>query len=332
MSSQSASDTTILDSLLEHEIASSLGGSSVNMMRCMDLAEIVSQSRVPVLITGEGGAGKSLMARHIHNISPRRSRPCVILKCVGLREREIKSRLFGNKNSEVERRGGLLGEAGGGTLILDGVEYMSGSVQRELLQILRDSTRSDDAAGDGTGTGKRLGARLISTSRGGPLTGASGVFLEELWYGLGEVVLRIPPLRERREDIEPMAARALRAANRVHGKKVQMLSRSARDFIRHYGFPGNLRELFFIIDRAVRNTTRDAIYVEDLGMVVESQTDDPHIFSDATLLPLSELEKRHINKALLRTGWKRNAAARILRITETMLDRKIKLYGLERGK
>lgn len=332
MTTQSSSDTTILDSLLEHEIASSLNSNSANMVRCMDLAEIVSQSRVPVLITGEGGAGKSLMARHIHNISPRRSRPCVMLKCSGLREREIKARLFGTSSTEAEHRGGLLGEAGGGSLVLDGVEYMSGSVQRELLQILRDSTRVGDSSEDGTGTGKRLGARLISTTRGGPLTGAAGLFLEELWYGLGEVIIRIPALRERKEDIEPMAVRALRAANRVHGKKVLKLSRSARDFIRHYDFPGNLRELFFIIDRAVRNSVRDTIYVEDLGLAVESQVEDPHIFSDATLFPLADLEKRHINKALLRTGWKRNAAARILHITETSLDRKIKLYNLERGK
>lgn len=330
MSSQSISDTTILDSLLEHEIAASLASSNAVMSRCLDLAEVVASSRVPVLIIGETGSGKSLMARHIHNISARRSRPCVILKCAGLREREIKSRLFGS--DDTQRLGGLLGEAGGGTLVLDGVEHMSGSVQKELLQILRDNTREGGAPEEGSGTARRLGARLISTSRGGALAGASGTLMEELLFGLGEVMIRIPPVRERREDIEHMTIRALRTANRVHGKKVMKLSRTAREFIRHYHFPGNLRELFLLMDRAVRNTSRDTIYVEDFGEAVDLQAESMSPFSDTALLPLAELEKRHINRALLRTGWKRAAAARILRISEAVLDRKIRIYGLERGK
>ena len=314
------------DVFLELDIPSCLASGNAQMLLSIDLADLASRSRVPVLITGEKGVGKSLLARYIHESSPKRSRPCLSLRCPDLREGELHARFFGDK-TESGRPAGMVGEAAGGTLVLDAVDMLPYPLQKELLKILREHPPGEDGAPEGYGDTRRLAARLISTGATGS-RGGSG-FLEELMYILGEIMIRVPPLRERREDIDPLAIRALRAANRLHGKRVARISRTARDFILHYEFPGNVRELYLMIERAVRLTTRDTLYVEDLG--TDGLREDPHQNSDQTLLALDDMEKRHISRALLRTGWNRTAAARILRISETLLARKIKLYGLERG-
>lgn len=315
-----SSDT---DMFLEPDIVASLTSENARMSRCIRLAEAAAQSRTPILISGEGGVGKSLMAKFIHAVSSNRSRPLIILRCSELRELEIKNLLFGGNGPASDASGGVRGAAGGGTLVLDRLDVMPASIQEEMLKLLREHppVRRDDAEA----ASPRLGMRLVST------TDSSEPILEELLYTLGEILIRIPPLRERREDILPFSIRALRNANRTHGKAVRGLARSAREFLLHYDFPGNVRELFHIVDRAVRLTGRDTIYVEDLGPARDGQSKGPDSpLSEKTLLPLAEMEKRHINKALLRTGWKKSAAARILGVSETFLARKIKLYGLER--
>lgn len=318
----SDSDIKLRDLAAGMDIAGSLSSKNEAMLRCLELAEIACRSSAPVMITGESGAGKTLLAMAIHYNSPKRALPCVTLKCATVRERDIRARLFGDRHNPSGDIG-LVRKASGGTLIIDAVDQLPGFVQKELLNILMDKEQSAE---------RRLGVRLIATS-GSELSQrtAHGLFVEDLMYCLGEITIRVPPLRERREDIAGLSMQAVKLANRNHGKNVKGLSRTASDFIRHYDFPGNVRELFLIINRAVRRTTRDTLYVEDLGLVVDSSEQNPHLNADMTLLSLSEMEKRHINKALLRTGWKKRAAARILRISETMLNRKIKLYGLERG-
>ena len=293
------------------------------MINCLELAHFACKSSAPVLITGESGTGKSLLAMAIHYTSPKKTRPCVTLNCTALRSKEIKNRLFGGEGG-----GGLLDKAAGGTIIIDAVDHLPDFVQRELLTQLMGGMRQIEQSA----VRRSTAARLVSTS-GSELSqkAADGLFVEDLIYCLGEVTIRIPPLRERREDIPELTRLAVQTANQAHHKAVGGLSRTASDFLRHYDFPGNVRELFQIIARAVRGTARDTIYVEDLGMVVDSIESDPHLSSDMTLLPLAEMEKRHISKALLRTGWKRKAAAHLLRISQSMLERKIRIYGLEKG-
>lgn len=304
-----------------------LSSRNEEMRNCIEIAHFASKSSTPVMLTGESGVGKSLMAMSIHYTSPKRSRPCVTLNCATLRDHEIKARLFGDSQG-VTPSVGLIAKAGGGTLIIDAVDLLPSFVQRQLLAAIMP-TESGVAE---SAVQRLLSARIISTS-GNELIKktATGLFVEELMYCLGEITIRIPPLRERREDMEDLTRDAITVANRRYGREVKGLSNTARDFIRHYEFPGNITELFLIINRAVRAITRDTIYVEDLGLMVDNRNNDPHFNPDMTLLSLSEMEKRHINKALLRTGWKKRAAARILRISQTMLNRKIKLYGLEQG-
>ena len=303
------------------------------MQGCLELAQVAAKTLAPVMITGESGVGKSVLAASIHFNSPKRGLPCVTLRCSTDHERNVKARLLGDRKSQSTGEKGLLERAAGGTLIIDAVDQLPGFIQKELLTVLTDIGGRAMRADAGAAAERRQGysVRLISTS-GSELSqkSAHGLFVEDLMYRLGEITIRMPPLRDRREDIPDLAIQAVKAANYANGKNVKGLSRTASDFIRHYDFPGNVRELFLIINRAVRKTMRDTLYVEDLGLVIDSAEEHPHMHSDLTLLSLSEMEKRHINKALLRAGWNKRAAARILRISETMLNRKIKLYGLER--
>ena len=330
MAVSSDSDRATLNAVANRDGMTGLSSKNEDMRHCLELARIACHSPAPVMLIGEAGVGKSLLAMSIHYTSPRRARPCITLNCSAVGEDDIRYYLFGEGHNQPSRNkgdGGLVARAGDGTLIIDAVDLLPGFVQQELLTLLMGANRSAAGASQ-----SRFEARLIST-RGSELSqkAATGLFVAELMYCLGEITIRIPPLRERREDLPDLTIQAVQAANQANGRQVTGLSHTASDFIAHYDFPGNIRELFLIINRAVRETLRDTIYVEDLGLVVDGIEEDPHMFSDMTLLPLAEMEKRHIAKALLRTGWKRRAAARILRISEIALDRKIRLHCLERG-
>lgn len=335
MSALSDIDSKLLEQAAALALLDKPSSKNPAMLDCLELAVIAARSSAPVLITGENGVGKSLLAASIHHHSPMRDFPCVTLHCSAVPDRDVKTRLFGDRRSHIPQGEGLLRQASGGTLVIDGVDQLPGFVQQELLTILTEIMSGQSRSVSGRVFPERnsgAGARIIATT-GNELSQKTphGLFVEDLVYRLGEITIRVPPLRERREDIGGLAAEAVRAANRAHGKNVKGLSRTATDFIRHYDFPGNVRELFLIINRAIRSVTRDMLYVEDLGLIADSSAEHPHLHANLTMLSLAEMEKRHISKALLRTGWKKRAAARILRITETTLNRKIKLHGLERG-
>lgn len=300
------SDTQVLLPILELEIIDSLVSESEAMRRCLQLADGVVSADVPVMLAGEGGAGKSLLARYIHARSPKRSRPCLNFRCADLGPVELRNRL----------QGGLLAEAAGGTVVFDGVDRMSGAGQRELLYLLSSPEWREMA-----------NVRLFSTVGTGTEPGA--IFTEGLEHLLSESIVRVPPLRERREDVERLSQRALQAANKAQGKRVLGFSRGASEFLLHYDFPGNVRELFFIVSQAVRQARRDVLFAEDFRISTDDGAEESG-GNGGQLLSLAEVERRYIGKVLVRTGWKKSAAARVLQISETMLNRKMKLYDLER--
>ncbi len=312
----------------DKQMAKSLVTRNEAMLACLRLAKKCAEAHCHVMITGETGVGKYLVASYLHRHSPRESRPLMTMQCSEFREGEIRNVLLGAGVAPgiPPAPDGILYQAAGGTLILRGVEQLTGEMQKELLAILHDYARKDTLGNGGeTGLGRDLGVRLISTSSAGlGSLASSGLFLEDLFFALGEVTLRVPPLRDRREDVEYLASLALEAAHR-NGAPLRTLSSSAKTFLRHYAFPGNISELFRMMERAARPEGGECVYVEDFGVLGTA----PGGVEEGELLSLAELEKRQINLALLHTGWRRNAAARILHVTETMLNRKIRIYGLE---
>lgn len=301
----------------DRELSKSLATRNEKMRRCLRLAERCAAACCPVMITGETGVGKYLVANYLHKHSPRASRPLVMAESTEFREGEVADKLLA-----------LVPAASGGTLVLRSVEQLTRRMQRELLALLREYARPESGNGE-TGLGRDLGVRIVSTSSTGlGNLAAPGLFQEDLFFALGEVTLRVPPLRERPEDVEHLAATALDAAGGAPGNSGERrgLSRSAKDFLRRYAFPGNISELFRMMDHAARAGGRGAVHKEDLGLI---EDESEQVGGDGTPLPLEEAEKRHIHKVLLKTGWKKAATARILRITETMLNRKIRIYGLE---
>lgn len=320
-------DTSILNIQLARSIAfiTSIGSQNPEMLYNLRLAQEACRSQAPVLVTGESGTGKSLLAQSIHYASPMRNQPCVTVEC-GADDAETE--LFGLSYDfeETSFQEGAFGRAAGGTLIIEGIDKLSQSTMKSILQVVEEG-RYRLA---GSGKTHPLRARIVSTSGSDLAEKAThDYFLEGLIYTLGEVTLRLPPLRERREDIVALTERAIRAANRTYGKRVTGLTQVAWEFLENYDFPGNIRELNHIINRAVNMTNRETLYVEDFGFSLDAHEADPHSYPDSILLPLHEMEKRHIGKALEHTNWNRKAAARILHITQPALDRKIRVYGLD---
>lgn len=300
--------------------AADIVAESAAMERCMKVVRsAAAASTAPVMLLGETGAGKRHLAHCLHEMSGRRARPCVELQCMEIPEGGMSARLQGAR----EARSGApspypqLDAASGGSVVLCGLEHMSIGAQKELSGFL---SRFDVYA-EGN---PRLGVRLLTTVHTGE-DPRRRVFDEKLLNILSETLVRVPPLRERREDILPLARLYLERAAAEAGRGTREFSPGAADFLSHYDFPGNVSELRRLVTRAARFAQGRVIYLEDFGV------DDAGGESRGERKPLSlsELERRHISRILIQTGWKPRAAARILGITETMLNRKIKLYGFE---
>ncbi len=298
------------------------------MLNCLRLAQEACQSAAPVLIIGEKGTGKSLLSQSIHYGSHLRDYTCIVVNCAEPAEESIEERLFGISYDfeETSFKDGAVGKAGNGTLIIENIDVLTHSTLSDILRMI-DEKRYRLV---GSGKAHPLMSRIVSTSSSDLADkSVGGYFPEDMIYGLGEVILRLPPLRERREDIPLLVDGAIRQANKQYGKKVDGISNIALEFLIEHPFPGNIRELRHFINRAVNATERDLIYVEDLGVVLDKADFDPHFNSDNTILPLFEMERRHIKKAILRCNGNKKAAARLLHITESSLNRRIKVYGLE---
>lgn len=252
----------------------------------------------------------------------------MVVDCERVAPADFDTALFGVAfdREEVARQEGAIARAGNGTLVIDSVDLLPLSTQNDLLQLLH------------TGTYRLVGgdldhvsrARIVATSSA-DLAGkiAGGLFREDFLYSLGEVTLRIPPLRERPEDIPALVQSCILSADRRYGKNVGSMSKTALEFLMRYRFPGNIRELNRIVNRAVLDIDRDVIYVEDLGLTVDQPANPEAPAKD--LLPLEEMEKSHIARVLAHADGNVRAAARILRVGEASLRRKMRVLGLDGG-
>lgn len=304
---------------------------SARMAEMVNLAGRVAPSRATVLLRGESGTGKELFARLIHDMSPRRDRLLVTLHCAALPETLLESELFGHERGAftgaVQRRVGRLEEADGSTLFLDEVGELTPAVQVKLLRFLQEG----EIQRVGGNRVVRADARVIgATHRDLEARVREGSFREDLYYRLNVVTLEVPPLRERREDIPILLEHFLGQFARENGKRIEGVSREARDLLLKYDYPGNVRELVNIVERAVVVTRGPWISTADLpfrdGTAGAGRPGGADPAPGGRLLreALAALEGRMIEEALREAGGNQSRAARALGLSERMLRYKLR--------
>ncbi len=296
-----------------------------------DLTLQVAESDANILVMGESGTGKELIAGALHRNSPRRAKPFVSLNCAALTDTLLESQLFGHVRGAftgaVMNQKGLLEEADGGTLFLDEIGDVSPAVQAKLLRV----TQEKDFIVLGSTRSRKVDVRFVAATNKDLMQEVrEGRFREDLYYRLNVITVNLPPLRDRRDDIEPLARHFLQATTRRMKKDVRGIDEEALALMLAYDWPGNVRELENVMERAVilaRGTSIDAALLP-LGARRETATTATAPEGAAPLIPLEELERRHIVAILGQTGFHKSRTAEILGISRKTLDRKIAEYGL----
>jgi two-component system response regulator AtoC len=298
-------------------------------LRLLELARKVAAAPSTVLITGESGTGKDQLARLIHDLSPRRDAPFLKIDCASLPAELVESELFGHERGAftgaVERKQGRLEMARNGTIVLDEVAALTAGVQSKLLRVLEE--RSFERLG-GTET-LRIDARLIAlTNTDLAQAVAAGHFREDLFYRLNVVAIAVPPLRERRADVLPLAEHLLARLGAVHRRPGARFSAAARRALEAYGWPGNARELKNAIERGLVFARGSELTPADLPESVRLAAGAGASAGDG-LASLEELEREAIRRTLEATRFKIGRSAEILGISRKTLLEKRKKYGLQ---
>jgi DNA-binding NtrC family response regulator len=302
------------------------------MNELINLAARVATSNATILIEGESGTGKELVARLIHTLSPRSKKHLITVNCAALPENLLESELFGHEKGAFtgadRMRIGRFEEADGGSLFLDEIGELSPSVQIKLLRFLQER-EFQRVGGNHT---IRSDVRIISaTNQNLEAKVKEGSFREDLFYRLNVVAIAIPPLRERKEDVGPLIDHFLEHFAAENGKQIQAVSPDARDLLLKYDYPGNVRELENIIERAVVITRRSVISIDDLPFSARSPSADMNNIWDQETLKdsLAALERQMIRNALGKASSNQTRAADLLGISERMLRYKLKKYGFK---
>jgi two-component system response regulator HydG len=292
------------------------------------LIEKVSQHNYPVLILGESGTGKELVAGSIHFCGPRRSRPFVPVDCTALVPTLIEAELFGYVKGAFtgasHNKQGLLEAAGNGTLFLDEIGDLPFDLQAKLLRALQEKEVKPVGSTDRVPISTRV---IAATNRDLEASVRQGTFRQDLYFRLNVVQIKIPPLRERKSDI-PLLVSAFLEKFSDHGGPTRTISEDAMARLIAFDWPGNVRELENAIERAVALGSGPILHVGDLPTNLQYGTGERMPQSDE-LLPLDELERRAILRALREAAGDKLAAARLLGIGKTTLYRKLKQYDAQ---
>jgi DNA-binding NtrC family response regulator len=305
---------------------------STAMDEVINLAGRVANSNATMLIQGESGTGKELVARLIHTLSPRSQKPMITVNCAALPENLLESELFGHEKGAFtgasQRRIGRFEEADGGTLFLDEIGELSPSVQVKLLRFLQEREFQRIGGNSTIRTDVRI---VTATNRDLDAKIGEGSFREDLFYRLNVVTIEIPPLRERKEDIPPLIDHFLNRFATENGKIVQGTDLETRDLLLKYDYPGNVRELENIIERAVVITRSDVVSSRDLPFSGSSPGEaKSEVTATASLkTSLEGLEHQMIKDAMTQTKNHQTRAASLLGISERTLRYKLKKYGLK---
>jgi DNA-binding NtrC family response regulator len=309
--------------------SSSIVGKSAEMKKVFDLVRRVAPTRASVLVTGDSGVGKELVADAIHNLSPRRDGPLVKVHCAALAESLLESELFGHEKGSFTgaqaRKRGRFELADKGTLFLDEIGEINQNVQIKILRVLQER-KFERVGGEDT---VEVDVRIVAaTNRDLKEEIRKGAFREDLYYRLNVVNIHVPPLRERRDDIPLLAMAFLREFSEENGKKLEGFDPKARQALYAYPWPGNVRELRNSVESAVVMASSGLVGLDDLPPGVRSSGEerDVRVPIGSTL---EEAEKILVRETLAAQGGNKSRTAEVLGIGRKTLYQKIEEYGLE---
>jgi DNA-binding NtrC family response regulator len=323
---------TLRRSLRDKGALGRLVGASAEMQAIFRLIEQVAPSTAAVLITGASGTGKELVARTIHDLSPRRNRPFIPINCAALPESLIESEMFGHEKGAftgaMERRTGCFELAEGGTLLLDEIGEMPVATQAKLLRVLEDHKFRRLGSKVETSVDVRV---LAATNKVPDEAVAKGELREDLYYRLNVFNIHMPALREHKDDIRDLVKSLLADMNQKHDRKVADVSEAVLNIFQSYSWPGNVRELRNTLERAVIVCESGLIETRHLppgfGQSVRSVLIDPDAVHLGVGTTVEEAEKLLILKTLQSTNNNKTRAAEILGISLKTLHNKLKEYG-----
>lgn len=326
--------------LRDRRTRDTLLGDSDLMCAIRSKIEKVARNQAPIYISGESGSGKELVAKLIHQQSPRADKPFIAINCGAIPHELMESEFFGHKKGSftgaVADKQGFFQAAHGGTLFLDEVADLPLALQVKLLRAIQEKKIRPIGGYEEVSVDVRL---LSATHKDLARMVQDGSFRQDLYYRINVIELNLPPLRKRVEDIPQIADFLLRRLARNNGMAVPELSRSAIDALKRYAFPGNVRELENILERALALHEGDVIDAEDLNLVPSAavSSDELPVISideyDAEKMSLEsyleDIEKKALTTALEENRWNKTAAAKQLGMTFRSLRYRLKKLGLE---
>lgn len=317
-------------------VESEIVGASPAMFRVHEQVAKAAPSKATILIRGESGVGKELVARAVHFSSDRRSGPFVCLNCAALSESLLESELFGHEKGAftgaTDRKAGKFEASDKGTLMLDEIGEMSPSIQAKFLRVLEGHPFERVGGSKAIKVNVRV---IAATNRDLEEAVRQGTFRKDLYFRLHVVQIDVPPLRQRPEDIHELAEYFLQKYNVETGRRIQCFSPQALHQLKRYRWPGNVRELKNVVERAVVLARGEVIQLDELLLTnlttaSESRFDVGTIVQEYHPESLEEVEQKHIEATLRSTNWNKSKAAGILGVERSTLDRKIKKYGIQK--
>jgi Nif-specific regulatory protein len=303
-------------------------GNSDSIIKVIEQIGLVAPTNSTVLIRGESGVGKELVSSAIHHASARKDGPLVCLNCAALSQTLLESELFGHEKGAftgaTERKLGKFELASGGTLMLDEIGEMSAEVQAKFLRVLEGHPFERVGGQEAIHSDVRV---VAATNRDLQSMVSEGTFRQDLYYRLHVVEIFVPPLRQRGKDALQLAEFFLHQFNSEMGRKIEGFTSAAKKQLAGYAWPGNIRELKNVIERAVVLNTKNLVDESDLMLSPATVAGTAAAEPSYDEISLAELERLHIERVLCHTEGNKSRAAAILGIERSTLDRKLKKYA-----